>query len=682
MTRFFNRRQHNRLYADAGGKCTNCATDLSQGWHADHVVPWAEGGPTTRRNGQALCAACNLKKGKSLKFEDTFMPRRFQRELMTATLARISTQEAVTIANVAPGSGKTLAWQAIGTELLRRDLIDFVAVYVPRSVLARQAEVDWRTESRKVDVGNFELFDARHRLEQVRHRRNVSPLVPKGVVTDYAFATTYASLVFDAELHLNWAQDHANRFLLVADEAQFCGDSDKEGEEFGGTKAGFYIEQMAQYALHTMLLTGTPYRSDGKKLILTDYREDERGKLHPITHAQARYRDGIARDPEQVKRGEGYLRQFESSHTDYHVTLTKADDSDQVEEDVSSPELRRYVESLKPILDKPEVWQPVIDETILRLRSTKRVNPSYRALVSCMEQKHARKAAEYIRTKYPDLSVELAVSEDGPAAEIALRDFKSQPRDVLVTVRKAFIGYDCPEITVVGILTNYRDIGHLMQLVGRGLRVWKEKASGHAGHLQRCHIVTLDDPEMQKFITYLKKEQDAGLAERGEGNGGGDAPERRDREWVVEDVYATTTRSESLDRAVPPDDYSLYAAALNQLGPVDTPGKVAELLHLFAMPTPVATDSSSVTSPRTATPKTEDEKVKEYKGRASGLIGSHLVERGHTPDMPSYKAVRKTVTFQINSSFGITSTSAITTADEARRYASHVMDWVQQRRGL
>ncbi|MDX3697052.1 hypothetical protein PV726_43845 [Streptomyces europaeiscabiei] len=46
--------------------------------------------------------------------------------------------------------------------------------------------------------------------------------------------------------------------------------------------------------------------------------------------------------------------------------------------------------------------------------------------------------------------------------------------DILVTVRMAFIGYDCPQITVVGILTHHRDRGHLMQMVGRGLRMWSD----------------------------------------------------------------------------------------------------------------------------------------------------------------------------------------------------------------
>ena len=32
-------------------------------WHADHVLPWIQGGKTELRNGQVLCPMCNLKKG-------------------------------------------------------------------------------------------------------------------------------------------------------------------------------------------------------------------------------------------------------------------------------------------------------------------------------------------------------------------------------------------------------------------------------------------------------------------------------------------------------------------------------------------------------------------------------------------------------------------------------------------
>ena len=48
----------------AGGFCRLCGERLSQNFHADHVVPFSKGGPTTVSNGQALCPRCNLSKGK------------------------------------------------------------------------------------------------------------------------------------------------------------------------------------------------------------------------------------------------------------------------------------------------------------------------------------------------------------------------------------------------------------------------------------------------------------------------------------------------------------------------------------------------------------------------------------------------------------------------------------------
>jgi 5-methylcytosine-specific restriction endonuclease McrA len=36
---------------------------LTRGFHADHVVAFANGGDTVVNNGQALCPLCNLKKG-------------------------------------------------------------------------------------------------------------------------------------------------------------------------------------------------------------------------------------------------------------------------------------------------------------------------------------------------------------------------------------------------------------------------------------------------------------------------------------------------------------------------------------------------------------------------------------------------------------------------------------------
>lgn len=51
------------LFLAADGRCAQCGGQLEPAWHADHVVPVRAGGPTVPANGQALCPACNLRKG-------------------------------------------------------------------------------------------------------------------------------------------------------------------------------------------------------------------------------------------------------------------------------------------------------------------------------------------------------------------------------------------------------------------------------------------------------------------------------------------------------------------------------------------------------------------------------------------------------------------------------------------
>jgi 5-methylcytosine-specific restriction endonuclease McrA len=63
MKRFFDKQQRSILAWVAGGKCAICKTALERGFHADHVLAYANGGKTITRNGQALCQKCNLSKG-------------------------------------------------------------------------------------------------------------------------------------------------------------------------------------------------------------------------------------------------------------------------------------------------------------------------------------------------------------------------------------------------------------------------------------------------------------------------------------------------------------------------------------------------------------------------------------------------------------------------------------------
>ena len=61
--RNFNQSQRRELFLRADGKCQICSCDISlDNFHADHKIPFCEGGKTELNNGQALCPQCNLKK--------------------------------------------------------------------------------------------------------------------------------------------------------------------------------------------------------------------------------------------------------------------------------------------------------------------------------------------------------------------------------------------------------------------------------------------------------------------------------------------------------------------------------------------------------------------------------------------------------------------------------------------
>jgi len=65
MNRLFTPLQRRVLFFISGGLCTKCKKSLDKHFHADHKVSFSNGGKTFTNNGQALCASCNLIKGKN-----------------------------------------------------------------------------------------------------------------------------------------------------------------------------------------------------------------------------------------------------------------------------------------------------------------------------------------------------------------------------------------------------------------------------------------------------------------------------------------------------------------------------------------------------------------------------------------------------------------------------------------
>jgi superfamily II DNA or RNA helicase len=504
---------------------------------------------------------------------DTVSLRPFQEDLARVIRDRITMGEQTTVAWVNAGSGKTLGWLHAANDLYRSGLTSGALTLVPRLTLRSQAELDWTRPPGSLgptDLGGFRYQYGDPKMGPIVARDNTFGRVemhdgrPGRIqsITDprhFGYVTTYASLVADPGIHFAWARDRSRRFLLVCDEAQFLGDTN-EGDEGGGTEAGRLVRQlMEEYALHAVLLTGTPHRSDRGKIVGAEYTPpDERRTQYLKWHVRATYRQGVAA---------GYLRGFQ-----FDLDHGAGEFTDGQEFDIAT--LERH---LGVVVRDPRVWPGLVDSTVERLRDVWRRSRDYRALLCCSTQDQAEEVIRYLSRQHPDVLAVLAISrQTGKESKAALDGFRAGRGDILVTVSKAYIGYDCKQITVVGLLTSRRWDGYLQQIVGRGLRVWSDRPAAE----QTCYVVGPADPKLLKFCKDMRSDAEQGIRERIEG-GPGPGPSE---EVEVADFSRGGTEVVGSDAGGDADlttEEQVYVASLRREAELhDSEGKIAKLLRL------------------------------------------------------------------------------------------------------
>jgi superfamily II DNA or RNA helicase len=245
MNRIFDARQRRILAWVAGGKCRQCGESINNNFHADHVVPFSRGGPTITQNGQALCAACNLKKGSKVQTK----LRPWQLEALNKALRWLvaDRQDRRFLINAAPGAGKTIAACAIAQELIERNEIDRVVVIAPRAEVVNQ----WAEDFRRV-TGRF--------MTKVTGRdQDVHTL-------NFNLCATWAAV--QGLLDALQAVCRSARVLVICDEHHHAA---VEAAWGAGTDSAF---ANARFAL---VLTGTPVRTDGAASVWLAY--DDAGAI-------------------------------------------------------------------------------------------------------------------------------------------------------------------------------------------------------------------------------------------------------------------------------------------------------------------------------------------------------------------------------------------------------------------
>lgn len=241
MRRLFSLRQRLILSLLSGGKCEICGEKLGRQFHGDHIRPYSRGGATILANGQALCSACNLRKGNSVTQLRPWQSAALKKAIHW--LVEVGSDKHFLI-NAAPGAGKTIAACVIAKQLIDDGHIDRVIVIAPRVEVVRQ----WSKDFYRI-TGRY-----------------MGRVTNGGDEIEIDVCATWAAIQSLKDGFQAVCQN--SRVLLICDEHHHAAVAAAWGD---GADTAFAD------ARYVVVLTGTPIRSDGAQSVWMAY--DDAGRI-------------------------------------------------------------------------------------------------------------------------------------------------------------------------------------------------------------------------------------------------------------------------------------------------------------------------------------------------------------------------------------------------------------------
>lgn len=455
MTRHFNTRERVALYLAANGNCATCGTELQPGWHGDHITPYSAGGPTDVANGQALCPTCNLKKG------DRHMQLRAWQE---DAIGRFLRNNEDFLAVATPGAGKTSLALTAAKKLIDRGDISRVIVVVPTAHLRNQ----WAAVGAKAGVQLDNTF------------ANGNTVIAR----DFdGTVVTYATVASQPQLWRKLATQQGT--LVVLDEVHHAG----EAEHLSWGPA--LIEAFG-LAYRRLLLSGTPFRSDGRPIPFVTY---DQGKCVPSIN----YDYGTALADRDVVRPvafpvlDGKMR-WRDAGTIVTAELATVDEE-------------RVARALDTAFDPAGDWIRSVlrraDGELTRLREE---TPDAGGLVVAANQYNARQYATLLKRITGELPT-VAISDEADASDL-IKAYAKGAQRWIVAVQMVSEGVDIPRLALGVYASRISTEMFFRQVVGRFVRMRGEEDETTA---------TLFIPSIEPLMSYardIERTVEAVLAEQ------------------------------------------------------------------------------------------------------------------------------------------------------------------------
>ena len=513
--RNFNQSQRRELFLKADGKCQICSCDITlDNFHADHKIPFCEGGKTELNNGQALCPQCNLKKaslfnidvshymepGKSLRdWQAEFLPRCYRS--MVQQIGKPQDEIKAFMLHAFPGSGKTKAALILGALLKEQGFIEKIIVNVPSLFLKDQME----KEARKIGL--------------MLNKKKIFVEGFDGLVTTYA-SIGYKSKDTDSLINAQIINDICKRskVLVIADECHHLSQEKRWGEAF---------ELAYGNSVARLMTSGTPFRTDRGRLPWVRYSNNELDLSQP--HAYS-YPYGITKwNTKYCALGDQVVRDvvIRSWNSDVNFTLKEerggeiineqefnhklTDNIDEIYADVYDPDTEERIEDnsrLRKLIktarrsaciecgtDRHPFGTEFIRKILIaaneQLDECRRSHEWAGGLIVCDNIEHANAIAVALKhwTNEDSIVVHTESGNSKRAIE-GYKDAKNKKRNKwLISVGQVSEGVDIPHLRVGVYLTTTQSHLRWLQILGRVLRTEPELTH----EMQTAYFYQYDD---------------------------------------------------------------------------------------------------------------------------------------------------------------------------------------------
>ena len=478
------------LWTAAGGKCQRCGRDLPDNWHADHVIPWVKTHDTNVHDMQALCPKCNLRKGSR-------MQRSHQSELAKKIQYKGEKHLPLSIlAWVVPGGGKSWLPGLIAQQFPKMK----IAWFVPRVALRRQAVL-----SAKEHFG-ISLWESENSTNPSRGLQG--------------FVATHAGLTENPHLYI----DEIRRcpYIVVIDELHHA--KINPDKTLNGLARA--AESLVSQCKVLLMMSGTLETNDRSTIWGIKYKASPSGEIVDPEESA----DIYVRYTRETAIAEKAIVPIEFHH---HDGPTRYINKEGEKNTVLSKASTRKEESDALFT----ALQTEIADELFNLGLEHWKQRGGKLIVVVDYQANARKRHKQLKSLGIDAG--LAISEEGPEAQEAIKKFKEGNCPALVTVAMAYEGLDVPSVSHIICLIHYRSIPWIEQMFARAWRSDPGKT--------QCWAFVPDDPKMRRVIDAIRIDQPSVIGPGIQTDGAPSKPGERVVTVAIES-QVDSIRAEMLDK--------------------------------------------------------------------------------------------------------------------------------------